>query len=351
MRHLIFRSFATVRHTLAALRAPALVVALSTATACSGDPTAPGSQSTGDLPWYWNITPNAITLAVGDTLTLSTVMARLDSVVSPLRAGDTVRWSTSDLRKVSVSNTGLITALEPADITSPVKISASFTEGTLTRTAEAYVMVTATRNDVARISLRTSDYHTPVRGFFEPFPFVVPRWYLSSTGDTVPPVLTYFTVNPSSTIATPEPVLGSFLFFVRGKRLIQAHAYAYGKRLYDSATYTVTGVDTTIVYVRKTQDTLRAYLSNDGGQFGNTYHNHVYMHLNGMATFQNSSPDTLTGTFVDPTFAGAENPGGPVGDFVLAPGASTVRRLIKPGIARMTLRAGTQEVAFRFETE
>lgn len=218
------RSHATRRLT----RISVLVALTTAALGCRGTDAVVANMDGSKLLWSVTNTVGAVTMDTGTTFQL---------VLTPRYAsGDVVpnlsptSFTTNGPTKVTVSPTGLLTALEATD--APVLIVGTYTLDGVSITDTVSVAVTAGRHSIKTFSLQD----TPTSIAINDYPYVQATVTDSSDQMLYDVPVAYTSSNP--TVADFQ--YGSLTLMTRGTTTLHAVATVYGVTYQDSVTVTIT---------------------------------------------------------------------------------------------------------------
>ena len=210
-----------------------LAAALAGAASLVGcaDRTATGiSKAPSGLLSSIHLGPHAVTLAVGDTLTLNVTALDLggDTIAAP--AG--VRFGSQSATNATISSTGLVTAVKAAD--GPIKVAAALQIGTTTAVDTVTVFITPTRETPQRLVLVPDSFDGTDIGIA--YGTYVDGFIVTATNDTLYVPITFTTSKPISSSVSTYQYFSSTGF---GRVVVYGMANVYGTTYTDSLVYNV----------------------------------------------------------------------------------------------------------------
>jgi hypothetical protein len=199
---------------------------------CAQHATAPPNIPIDQLFMSVAVSPQATTLAVGGTQQVT--VTPLNPSGTPLAGGSAAVFASSDSTHITISPTGVITALQPT-VGGPMFFTVTLQLHGVTHVDTAYVSVTPTRQAAASLTINPP----PLVPIYDQTPVTVPVVVLDSNGNVLSGIYPYFSVSQNSG-ATIAASLGTLTGVSLGKAWVHASVTAYGVPLQDSVQVTFT---------------------------------------------------------------------------------------------------------------
>lgn len=243
------------------------------------------------------INPGGSTIVVGGTEQLSVVGLTLDGKVIPTL--DSVKYKSLDLTTLTVDANGLVTALRATTTNAssgavPVQIQATVYAGGVTRTASAYISVTATRLPVASLDIHSGVTSIPLgtTNFIKPV-------FKDSSGNDLSDAGIYATRVFPAGAAVANVVIWNGLVqpYGLGQYWLYATTTAYGITLSDSVLLTFGNRTALTVYFINDFTTSQPIIYMNGF----TAHTQFYLGAGAVVTFTNQFSYPVAVTFDDST--------------------------------------------------
>jgi hypothetical protein len=213
-----------------AWRAAGAIAAVCIFARCNRGATEPPNIPPNQVFKSLAVSPQATTLAVGGTQQLTVTPLNLTG--APLPGGSAAVFASSDSTHISISPTGVITALQPT-VGGPMFFTVTLQLNGVTHADTGYVSVTPTPQAAASLTIEPPAL-VPAN-----LVVTVPAVVLDSNGNVLSGIYPYFWVsqNSGASIAASQGTLSSATI---GTAWVHASVTAYGVPLQDSVQITFT---------------------------------------------------------------------------------------------------------------
>jgi hypothetical protein len=202
--------------------------------ACSGDSAVGLGQDINTVYWSLRTSTEAATMLVGTTLQLTSTP--LSAVQQPLSGLPATTYTTSDSEKVSVSPTGLLTAVRVTGAT-PITIIAKMTVDGITNADTIPVLVVSTAHTFASLSIQPTPGDSAKAGLSTTKPLDVVA--LDSAGlPLVSPniIIKFRSLNTAVATVSSSGVISAV---TKGQTTIIASTTSYGVTKSDTLQFTI----------------------------------------------------------------------------------------------------------------
>jgi len=302
---------------------------LATLAACGNEPPSVAPIAVDKVVAKVWTTERGITMAVGDSYQLHASAIGLNGQSIPVDTGTAgFQFSTADTSYIHIASDGTIQAIKETDAFSPARVVVSLRAGGANRADSIYVVVTATRQQVAAVNIHPAPGDSTRAAVYSAI-FLTPS-ALDSSGNAVPGIYVAVWSNPEQVLIDPFYYL--MFTFVPGKQWVYASATAYGQTYRDSVQYE-------FLYPASSDLYIGPAVSGTGIALSPAVEGRaVIVQPCGVVTWYNNTSDALDLVFDDPSKTGVCTPGDATGNALnIAPGASVSRKVPAVGTLNYTL--------------